>query len=345
MSRNPLLDRLGVTLPVLAAPMAGGPTTPALVLAAAETGSLGFLAAGYQQPEAFADQVASVAAETDGYGVNLFAPHPVPVDPLAYAAYRDALRPLAEHFGVDLPESPVEDDDHWHAKIDVVVAAAPPLVSFTFGLPDPDSVTALHRAGVPARADGDHGGGGPRQPRRPASTSWWCRQRRPAATRAPSRPSARSPIGRCPTWWPRSVPPRRCPSSPPVASSAPSRWLPHWPRERSPSRSGRPCCWPRRPARRRPTGPPSSGARRPTPHSPGRSPGDPGAAYRTRSWRSTTPPRRSATPRSTTSPPRSAGRPQPEGTPSRSTSGPGAATARSPSGPRREILRELSAGA
>ena len=147
MSRNPLLDRLGVTLPVLAAPMAGGPTTPALVLAAAGTGSLGFLAAGYQQAEAFADQVASVAAETDRYGVNLFAPHPVPVDPLAYAAYRDALRPLAEHFGVDLPESPVEDDDHWHAKIDVIVAAAPPLVSFTFGLPDPDSVTALHRAG------------------------------------------------------------------------------------------------------------------------------------------------------------------------------------------------------
>ena len=141
------MDRLGVTLPVLAAPMAGGPTTPALVLAAAEAGSLGFLSAGYQQPQAFADQVASVAAETGAYGVNLFAPHPVPVDPRAYAAYRDALRPLAERFGVELPEHPVEDDDHWRDKIDVVVAAAPRVVSFTFGLPDPASVTALHRAG------------------------------------------------------------------------------------------------------------------------------------------------------------------------------------------------------
>ncbi len=147
MSGSPLLDRLGVALPVLAAPMAGGPTTPALVLAAAEAGSLGFLAAGYQRPDAFADQVARVGAETDGYGVNLFAPHPVEVDPRAYAAYRDALRPLAERLGVDLPADPVEDDDHWQAKVDVVVAAAPPLVSFTFGLPDPDSVRALHRAG------------------------------------------------------------------------------------------------------------------------------------------------------------------------------------------------------
>jgi nitronate monooxygenase len=147
MNGSPLLDRLGVTLPVLAAPMAGGPTTPALVLAAAEAGSLGFLATGYQQPQAFADQVASVAAETDAFGVNLFAPHPVVVDPQAYAAYRDALRPLAERLGVELPEHPVEDDDHWRDKIDVVVAAAPPLVSFTFGLPDPASVTALRRAG------------------------------------------------------------------------------------------------------------------------------------------------------------------------------------------------------
>ena len=79
--------------------------------------------------------------------MNLFAPHPVAVDPRAYAAYRDALRPLAERFGVELPEQPVEDDDHWHAKVDVVVAAAPPVVSFTFGLPDAGSVTALRRAG------------------------------------------------------------------------------------------------------------------------------------------------------------------------------------------------------
>ena len=45
------LERLGVSLPVLAAPMAGGPTTPALVLAATGAGSLGFLAAGYQQAQ------------------------------------------------------------------------------------------------------------------------------------------------------------------------------------------------------------------------------------------------------------------------------------------------------
>ena len=147
MNGSTFLERLGVSLPVLAAPMAGGPTTPALVLAAAGSGSLGFLAAGYQQAQTLAVQVAGVAAETDAYGVNLFAPHPVPVDPLAYAAYREALRPLGERLGVDLPELPVEDDDHWHDKVDVLVAAAPRVVSFTFGLPDPATVAALHGSG------------------------------------------------------------------------------------------------------------------------------------------------------------------------------------------------------
>jgi NAD(P)H-dependent flavin oxidoreductase YrpB (nitropropane dioxygenase family) len=48
---------------------------------------------------------------------------------------------------VDLPDRPVEDDDQWGAKVEVVTAAAPRVVSFTFGLPDPASVTALRRAG------------------------------------------------------------------------------------------------------------------------------------------------------------------------------------------------------
>ena len=45
---KPPLSSLGLTCPVLAAPMAGGATTPALVAAAARAGSLGFLAGRLQ---------------------------------------------------------------------------------------------------------------------------------------------------------------------------------------------------------------------------------------------------------------------------------------------------------
>jgi NAD(P)H-dependent flavin oxidoreductase YrpB (nitropropane dioxygenase family) len=141
------IDDLGLALPVLAAPMAGGPTTVELVLAAADAGALGFVAGGYRSPDELAAQVAAVSGRTASYAVNLFAPAPLPVDPAEYAAYREVLLPLADRLEVELPVEPIEDDDHWRAKVDVLAVARPPVVSFTFGLPDPATVGALHRAG------------------------------------------------------------------------------------------------------------------------------------------------------------------------------------------------------
>jgi NAD(P)H-dependent flavin oxidoreductase YrpB (nitropropane dioxygenase family) len=143
----PLSD-LGVTNPVLAAPMAGGPSTPALVAAAADAGSLGFLPAGYRTPQVFAEQLATVRAAGVPFGVNLFAPNPLPVDPAAYRAYAYALRADADRFGIDLPDDPVEDDDHWSAKIDLLLADPAPVTSFTFGVPAAGVVAALRRSGT-----------------------------------------------------------------------------------------------------------------------------------------------------------------------------------------------------
>src|SRR4051794_2089200 len=52
-------------LPVVAAPMAGGPTTPGLVVAAARAGALGFLATGYRTPDQLTADLAAVRAQTD----------------------------------------------------------------------------------------------------------------------------------------------------------------------------------------------------------------------------------------------------------------------------------------
>ena len=50
--------------PVLGAPMAGGPSTPALVAAVSDAGGLGMLAAGYRTPEAVAAEIRSVRERT-----------------------------------------------------------------------------------------------------------------------------------------------------------------------------------------------------------------------------------------------------------------------------------------
>jgi nitronate monooxygenase len=145
---TPVLSDLGLRIPVIAAPMGGGPSTPELVIAAARAGGLGFLAGGYTKPDAMAGQIATVRAQGVPFGINLFAPNPVPVDPEAYRRYASAIQPEGDRYGLDLTGGdPVEDDDMWADKIDVLLADPVPLVGFTFGIPSPDVVAALRGAG------------------------------------------------------------------------------------------------------------------------------------------------------------------------------------------------------
>ncbi|MGV9270772.1 nitronate monooxygenase [Kitasatospora sp. NPDC003701] len=148
------LDELAV--PVIAAPMAGGASTPELVAAVNAAGGLGFLAAGYRSAAATAEQIGRVRELTDRpFGVNLFVPAApaapgaptAPGDPQAVAAYREHLLPEAERWGVRLPGAIAPDRDDWDAKIAALLDAPVPVVSYTFGLPSPEEARALRAAG------------------------------------------------------------------------------------------------------------------------------------------------------------------------------------------------------
>jgi NAD(P)H-dependent flavin oxidoreductase YrpB (nitropropane dioxygenase family) len=128
--------------------MAGGPATPSLVTAATHVGSLGFLAGGYKTPDALAAEIAAVRPAR-AFGVNLFAPNPVPVDWAAYRRYAELIQADADKYGLDLESSaPREDDDHWRDKLELLLADPVPLVSFTFGIPDPSVLAAFRQAGT-----------------------------------------------------------------------------------------------------------------------------------------------------------------------------------------------------
>lgn len=134
-------------VPVIVAPMAGGPSTPALVAAAATAGALGFLAAGYKTLDALAGEIAAVRDSTDHFGVNVFVPEDSPVDKAAVERYRERLRPEAERYGVELPEVRWDDDDRWDDKIALLLADPVPWVSFALGIPDRTTIQGLQRAG------------------------------------------------------------------------------------------------------------------------------------------------------------------------------------------------------
>ena len=140
----PLLE---TDLPLVAAPMAGGPSTPALAAAVTDAGGLAFWPAGYLSAEAFERDLATAHADGRPFGVNLFVPQPGAIAPGDYAAYAAALRDDAAALGVELPAEPRHDDDAWRAKVDLLLAQPAPLVSLTFGLPERADITALQRAG------------------------------------------------------------------------------------------------------------------------------------------------------------------------------------------------------
>jgi nitronate monooxygenase len=135
-------------LPIWVAPMAGGPSTPGLVAAAAQAGGFGFLAGGYKKAAAVADEMAAVrAAGAQVFGVNLFVPGVPAADAAAVAAYIAALRADAEQVGAEAGE-PRWDDDDWEAKVSLLLGDPPPAVSFTFGCPPPGLIADFRRAGT-----------------------------------------------------------------------------------------------------------------------------------------------------------------------------------------------------
>lgn len=138
-----LLTELDV--PIIASPMAGGPSTPALARSVAEAGGLGFLATGSSTAEQAAADLASMAGYR--YGVNLFARQ----QPLGNLADVEA---VARELKADtLPG--VDYDFGFDGIFAAVVKAAqegngPAVVSTIFGPFKTEQIDTLHQYGMEA---------------------------------------------------------------------------------------------------------------------------------------------------------------------------------------------------
>src|SRR5262249_27614427 len=141
-------DFRDLSVPILVAPMAGGPSTPELAAAGSTAGGLGFVAAGYLTAHAFAERLTAARGLSSGpIGANLFAPQPSAGTPADIERYAKALPAEAKHYGVQLGE-PRFDDDHWDAKIEVLLDLRPDVASFTFGVPSAEECRRLREAGI-----------------------------------------------------------------------------------------------------------------------------------------------------------------------------------------------------
>lgn len=135
--------------PIVQAPMAGGISTPRLAAAVTEAGGLGFLAAGYKTSEAMYEEIKQLRSLTQGaFGVNVFMPQPDTSDPCAVNVYTEQLAAEATWYETPLgdPDSGIEDA--YEAKLAILLDNPVPVVSFTFGCPEPDVLQAFAGAGT-----------------------------------------------------------------------------------------------------------------------------------------------------------------------------------------------------
>jgi nitronate monooxygenase len=149
MPANELLAILGVENPIIAAPMGGGPSTPELVAAVSNAGGLGSLAAAYLTPDRILADIRRIRTLTDRpFNVNLFAggyPTEAKTPPEPMLAI---LRPIHQALELPPPQVPKLPGDPFPEQFEAILAAGTPIFSFTFGIPDRDSMARLRNRGI-----------------------------------------------------------------------------------------------------------------------------------------------------------------------------------------------------
>jgi len=148
---TPLSDLLGLAVPVIQAPMAGGPSSPELVAACSAAGALGSFGFAYTQPDEMKRQAALVRAKTGGpFGINLFGA-PLPQD-IPDGAQREALGAVAAYYaelGLPAPEpvrAPYGPD--FDAQLAAVAQIRPRVFTVHLNALTPERLKSLQSLGI-----------------------------------------------------------------------------------------------------------------------------------------------------------------------------------------------------
>ncbi|MBS0350076.1 MAG: nitronate monooxygenase [Proteobacteria bacterium] len=141
-----LTKKLGINLPIIQAPMAGGATTPQLVSAVSNSGGLGSLGAGYMAPNEIRQAIKKIRELTNKpFAVNLFIPEDHQASSIQIQNACDDINQACgeldiEIFPVKRPYTPV-----FAEQLHVVLEEKVPVFSYTFGLLNVEWVSQLKK--------------------------------------------------------------------------------------------------------------------------------------------------------------------------------------------------------
>lgn len=146
-----LSELLSVKYPVIQAPMLGV-TTPAMVAAIANEGGLGSLPVGGLSPQKTAELIRLTREKTGKpFAVNLFAhATSVPAEQTKLDAMQEFLKAVHEELAIPFEYKSVSDFSFYHYRdqLEVLLDEKVEIVSFTFGILEPDVIELLKSRGI-----------------------------------------------------------------------------------------------------------------------------------------------------------------------------------------------------
>ncbi|NVJ96544.1 MAG: nitronate monooxygenase [Alphaproteobacteria bacterium] len=146
-----MIEAIGVKFPIIQAPMAGV-STPALAAAVSNAGALGSLGIGASSTNQARLAILETQAQTQNpFNVNVFCHTPPERDKEREDRWLAHLAPLFSEFGGNTPTELNEIYTSFNADEEafgMLLDLRPAIVSFHFGIPSPDKISAFRDAGI-----------------------------------------------------------------------------------------------------------------------------------------------------------------------------------------------------
>jgi nitronate monooxygenase len=139
-----LTQRLRLEHPIIQAPLAGGGDTPELVAAVCNAGALGFVGAAYSTPAQIVELGKAVRQRTARpFGINLFAPLPVPDQVRDPHLAVQRVAPFFAELGLAAPSVPASPASTFSEQLAAALETDASIFSFTFGTLPVEAVNAI----------------------------------------------------------------------------------------------------------------------------------------------------------------------------------------------------------
>lgn len=146
-----LLEKLGMSVPIIQAPMAGV-STPAMAAAVSNSGGLGSIGIGASTVQTAREMIEATMKLTGGpVNVNVFCHRPADSDAEREARWINYMAPQFSRFQVQPPERLREIYTSFlvdEQMFELVKELCPRVVSFHFGIPAPEKITKLKSLGI-----------------------------------------------------------------------------------------------------------------------------------------------------------------------------------------------------